>query len=65
MNVRVTIKEVQVTEYTYEVQDVNSLTQGEQVALKCHGTHFAPKPCHLDRIVPRPRNVKVGKVELS
>lgn len=65
MNVKVTIKEQQVTEFTYEVEGANSLAEAEEIALYCHRTHFAPKPCHLDRIVPRPRNVKIGKVELS
>jgi hypothetical protein len=65
MNVKVTIKEQQITEFTYEVEGADSLLQAEEVAMRCHRTHFAPKPCHLDHIVPHPRSVKIGKVELS
>lgn len=65
MNVKVTIREQQITEFTYEVEGANSLTEAEKAAMKCYRTHFAPLPCHLYRTVPYPADVRIGKVEVT
>ena len=65
MNVKVTIKEQQVTEFTYDIEGANSLAEAEEIALYCHRTHFSPKPCYLYHVVPHPREVNVGKIEVS
>lgn len=65
MNVKITIKEEQITEYTYEIEGAGSLAEAEEAAMKCYRTHFAPLPCHLYRTVPHPIEAKIGKVEVS
>lgn len=64
MKVRVIIKETQVTEFTYEVEQVTSLDEAKKVALQQHRTHFAARPCYLYHMVPQPTNLEIGGCEM-
>lgn len=64
MKIRVVIKETQVTEFTYEVEQVTNLDEAKKVALQQHRTHFAMYPCYLYRMVPQPTDLKIGGCEI-
>lgn len=64
MDVRVTIQEIQTTNYTYSVENVKNLAEAKEIAMNCHRTHFAPHSCYLYRTVPQPKQVKFDALEI-
>lgn len=64
MDVRVTIQEIQTTNYTYSVENVKNLAEAKEIAMKCYRTHFAPRSCYLYRTVPQPMQVKFDALEI-
>lgn len=64
MKIRVIIKETQVTEFTYEVEQATNLDEAKKVALQQHRTHFSTCPCYLYRMVPQPTNLEIGGCEM-
>ena len=63
MKINVTIQEVQVTEYTYEITGVNSLEAAKKCALRAVNRQYQPN-AWLSHTVPYPPTVKVKSCEV-
>ena len=64
MDMRVTIREINPTEFTYWVSDVNSIEEAKRAALQCYRTHVQANECYLGHTVPCKPTIEFGAVEL-